>query len=121
MLQPVKRLSVILGVGMCVAALTLLLLPKIPPSTVHASSASKARGGQLFAQIGCAHCHGVAGISGGDGPSLAEIRKRRKPAEIYAQIHDGGKSRPAFGDHLNPEQINDLVDYLRSKRSAPIR
>jgi len=119
--QPFKRLSVILGVGMCVVALTLLWVSEIPPSTAHARSASKTRGGQLFAQTGCVHCHGVAGISGGDGPSLADIRKRRKPAEIYTQIHDGGKSMPAFGDDLNPKQINDLVDYLRSKRSAPIQ
>lgn len=73
----------------------------------------------MFASVGCAHCHGVAGISGGRGPSLAQVRERKTPEQMYMQIHDGGKSMPPFGEQLSSDQIHDLVEYLRSKRKAP--
>jgi mono/diheme cytochrome c family protein len=107
------------GLGLCAATLTIALLSAVPAATVHADSAAKSRGAQLFADSGCVHCHGAAGISGAEGPSLAHVRKRRKPPEIFTQIHDGGKAMPAFGDQLSAAQIDDLVEYLRSKRKAP--
>jgi mono/diheme cytochrome c family protein len=90
-----------------------------PVTPVAAGDNAKSRGAEVFATAGCVHCHGVAGISGGKGPSLAEVRKRRTPEAMYQQIHDGGKSMPAFGDQLTEDQIKDLVQYLRSKRKAP--
>ena len=90
-----------------------------PLREVEARSGSESRGGQLFATVGCAHCHGVAGISGGRGPSLAKVRERKTPDQMYTQIHDGGKSMPPFGDQLSSGQIDELVKYLLSKRKAP--
>jgi mono/diheme cytochrome c family protein len=116
-----RRTAAALSASLCGSTVAILLLTHGPAATVHASAASKSRGAQLFATTGCVHCHGVAGISGGQGPSLADVRKRRKPAEIYTQIHDGGKSMPAFGEQLSDDQINDLIKYLRSKRKAPRR
>jgi mono/diheme cytochrome c family protein len=108
-----------LSAGLFGLTLTILFLTHGPAAIVRASANPKRRGAQLFATTGCVHCHGVAGISGGKGPSLADVRKRRKPEEIYTQIHDGGKSMPAFGEQLRDDQIKDLVKYLRSKRKAP--
>ena len=91
----------------------------LPP--VAASSDSTSRGAELFANSGCSHCHGPAGLGGGNGqgPNLKDVKKRLKPDAISTQIHDGGKSMPAFGDQFTQQQIADLVDYLRSKRKAP--
>lgn len=108
------------AVATCVmSAAALLMLFHGPIAPVAAADNAKSRGAEIFATTGCVHCHGVAGLSGGKGPSLAEVRKRRTPEAMYQQIHDGGKSMPAFGDQLTDDQIKDLVQYLRSKRKAP--
>ena len=87
------------------------------PSKVNANSEGRARGAELFAQSGCEHCHGPSGIGGTDsGPDLRNVRHRLKPEQIHAQIANGGKTMPKFGDQFSPAQIDDLVEYLRSKR-----
>ena len=102
-----------------ISAAALLMLIYGPITPVAAGDNAKSRGAEIFATAGCVHCHGVAGLSGGKGPSLAEVRKRRTPEAMYQQIHEGGKSMPAFGDQLTEDQIKDLIQYLRSKRKAP--
>lgn len=87
-----------------------------PLRTVSADSSAKQRGAELFAQEGCAHCHGPAGVGGGKGPDLQLVRKRRNKDQITLQIHDGSLSMPAFKDTLTDPQIQDLVAYLRAKR-----
>lgn len=89
-----------------------------PSSTVAASSQAKARGAELFAARGCTHCHGPAGVGGREGPDLQLVRKRMNKQQIMHQIHDGGKSMPAYGDELTSPQIDDLVAYLRAKRKV---
>jgi mono/diheme cytochrome c family protein len=109
--------------GPCIPAWTLigtfalLLLTMVrPPHSVTAGSSAKARGTELFATKGCAHCHGPAGVGGGKGPDLQLVRTRLHRGQIVAQIHDGGKSMPDFGDQLTPGQIDDLATYLLAKR-----
>ncbi len=76
-----------------------------------------AAGAKLFASSGCAHCHGD-NLQGNDiGPDLRGVGRQLKPAEIYAQIHNGGKAMPAFGDVFTNEQIEQLVAYLRTERA----
>jgi mono/diheme cytochrome c family protein len=87
-------------------------------SSVSAGSKAKARGAELFATRGCAHCHGPAGVGGSEGPDLQLVRKRLNKAQITTQIHNGGKSMPAFGDELSSAQIDDLVAFLRAKRKV---
>lgn len=111
-----KKPRGVLRAAICSTVVAELLLPTF---CMAASSDAKARGADIFSKTGCVHCHGAAGISGGRGPSLLDVRKRRKPDQIFSQIHDGGKSMPAFGDQLSSDDINDLVHYLRSKRKPP--
>jgi mono/diheme cytochrome c family protein len=81
---------------------------------------SKAQGAALFADNGCAHCHGPAGFGGSEtGPDLSQVRKQLSKEQIAKQIHDGGKNMPPFGDSLSQDQIAALVEYLHSKRKAP--
>lgn len=90
--------------------------------TVHGSGPGeqKAQGAALFAEKGCAHCHGASGFGGSDtGPDLSHVRKELKPAEIAQQIHDGGNNMPPFSDALTNDEITSLVTYLRSKRNPP--
>jgi mono/diheme cytochrome c family protein len=82
-------------------------------------SESKKPGARLFHEKGCEHCHGVDGRGGDLGPDLSTVGKRLKKERIERQIREGGAAMPAFGDALQPDEIKDLVDFLRAKRKAP--
>ncbi len=88
------------------------------PSTVLAGSKAKARGAEVFATRGCAHCHGTDGVGSSKGPDLQLVRKRMNKAQILHQIQNGGKTMPSYADMLTSAQINDLVAYLRAKRKV---
>jgi len=73
-------------------------------------------GALLFHNSGCEHCHGVNGVGTEKGPSLASVGRRLKPESITRQIEVGGGGMPAFGDALQPDEIQRLVDFLASKK-----
>jgi mono/diheme cytochrome c family protein len=87
-----------------------------PLRTVIGGSSAKDRGAELFATKGCAFCHGPAGVGGNIGPDLQLVRQRRTREQIVAQIQNGSKIMPNFGDKLTGDEINDLVAFLLSKR-----
>jgi len=100
-----------------VVGCVITVLSTLPPlPSVSAGSSAKQRGAELFAQHGCAHCHGPAGVGGGRGPDLQLVRKRMDEEQIAHQIHDGGMSMPSFANSLTDPEIQDLVAYLRAKR-----
>ena len=74
-------------------------------------------GATLFHEKGCEHCHGVDGVGGERGPSLAGIGRKWKAGQIRQQIVAGGGGMPAFADVLGPDEVSRLVDYLEAKRS----
>jgi mono/diheme cytochrome c family protein len=71
----------------------------------------------------CKSCHGLNGEGGPvkleDGtklrvPSLREGHAlRHTDAEFVKQITKGGDGMPAFADKLKPEQVDELVRFLR--------
>lgn len=107
----------------CFVALVITLtrsLAQPPTPIVHAyTNESRKSGAALFHERGCEHCHGVDGRGGDIGPDLSTVGKRLKKQKIEQQIRAGGAAMPAFGDVLQPDEIKDLVDFLRAKRKAP--
>jgi mono/diheme cytochrome c family protein len=89
------------------------------------------RGARIFA-ADCARCHGQQGK--GDGPDLVKLQSAVSPDDwtdkesnqeltdsfIIAMITKGGKANgksrimPAFSDKLNPQQVQDLLAFIRS-------
>jgi mono/diheme cytochrome c family protein len=71
----------------------------------------------------CKLCHGASGDGGpvklDDGtklkvPSLREGHALHHPdSDFVKQITKGGDGMPAFGEKLKPEEINDLVRFVR--------
>ena len=52
-------------------------------------------------------------------PSLrAGHALRHSDAEVFKQITKGGDGMPAFGEKLKPEEINDLVRFIRHEFQA---
>ena len=75
----------------------------------------------MYTQV-CSNCHGEKGEGGPvkiEGkrlkvPSLLEGHGLEHTDEQFAkQIANGGDGMPAFKDRLNPQQINNMVRFLR--------
>ena len=89
-------------------------------TSVHAGSKNdKEAGAALFHESGCEHCHGADGRGTDRGPDLGTVGKRKTKAQIEKQIREGGGSMPAFGDALQPDQIQALVAFLHEKKKVP--
>jgi mono/diheme cytochrome c family protein len=100
-----------------IAAFTLLLVSSMP--ALASSKAQRAHGAAVFSSSGCQHCHAIRNVGGHKGPDLSSIGRTKKEVEIRAQIVDGSKVMPAFGDVLQPGELDDLVAYLRSCKDKP--
>jgi cytochrome c oxidase cbb3-type subunit 3 len=76
-------------------------------------------GQALFGKMNCAGCHGYD-LTGGMGPDLTDENwlYGGKPGEIFHTISEGTpRGMPSWKDKLTPEQIWQLVSYIRSKHA----
>lgn len=80
------------------------------------SRSQRAHGAAVFAESGCQHCHTMQNVGGHKGPDLSGVGRRKSKAAMRKQIVYGSKVMPAFGDDLEPDELNDLIAYLRSCR-----
>jgi len=106
----------------------------VPPANLLRDQVRVARGEQLFAAH-CAECHGSiaegrtqrAARFNPQAPDFHERRYRKSlPGYLYLRIAQGrnlepfnsaGSVMPAWELHLPPEEIWDLVAYLRYRAS----
>ena len=99
-----------------------------PPSTPDTVSHGRA----VYADAGCASCHGARGK--GDGDSAQDLKDAAgrpiKPADFTAGVYRGGSDprdvyyriatgmegtpMPAYGDALSRDDLWALVDYIRA-------
>ncbi|HKO61550.1 MAG TPA: cytochrome c [Pyrinomonadaceae bacterium] len=76
----------------------------------------------------CAKCHGEKGAGGRVEIAGREIKvpnltgeHARKPADerLAAKISEGDDEMPAFKEKLTPQQIQDLVRFIRKEFQGP--
>jgi mono/diheme cytochrome c family protein len=92
----------------------LAAVPAVEASAIRGRKA----GAVLFHEKGCEHCHGVNGVGTDRGPDLSTVGKRLSKPQIEHQIEHGGEGMPAYGAVLQPDEIDDLVAFLHSKKKA---
>ncbi len=76
---------------------------------------AEAEGKRLYAWMNCSGCHFEGG--GGIGPPLIDDDwiYGGAPAQIYDSIASGrANGMPTFGDKLQPQQIWQIVTYVRA-------
>ena len=61
----------------------------------------------------------IGNVGGHRGPNLSTVGRTATKAAIRNHIVNGSNVMPAFGDVLEAQKINDLVEYLRSCRKKP--
>jgi len=87
-----------------------------------AQGASDVAKGRVVYKRNCEICHHSASEAKKIGPGLKGIYKRKtfaagKPVNdpnMRVWIEDGGKDMPQFKNTLKPEQISDLIAYIRT-------
>jgi mono/diheme cytochrome c family protein len=91
------------------------------PNPVKSTPESIAQGKKIFG-YDCASCHGTSGDGKTDVakdlkvPDLADpaFLKDRTDGELFYILKNGHGNMPREGDRAKPEQLWDLVNYVRS-------
>ncbi len=80
-------------------------------------NAGSVTGAQLY-QMNCAACHGADKMGNHDGsyPSLANLEKRLKPAQIEAILQNGRGMMPSF-THISDAERKSIIAYLSNQES----
>jgi ubiquinol-cytochrome c reductase cytochrome b subunit len=86
---------------------------RVPPTD--GMSAPELAGLQVYNEQGCTACHQINGLGGQAGPDLSRAG-RLDEADVRRQIvTPEGDEMPAY-DGLSPQQLDDLVTFLKSLR-----
>jgi mono/diheme cytochrome c family protein len=91
------------------------------PNPVKSTPESLAEGKKIYG-YDCAQCHGVTGDGKTDVakdlkiPNLANpaLLKDHTDGELFYILKNGHGDMPPEGDRVKPEQLWDLVNYIRS-------
>jgi ubiquinol-cytochrome c reductase cytochrome b subunit len=89
----------------------------LPAQAVAASSGQAQQGALLFHAKGCQFCHTFAGQGGQRGPDLTLVSDRLPTEQIAISILNGRTNMPAFAGTLTPEEVNDLIAFLQSRKA----
>lgn len=90
---------------------TSLVRKELPKTAAHVT------GDQLY-QLNCAACHGADKMGNHDGsyPSLANLEKRLKPAQVEAILQNGRGMMPSF-THISDAERKSIIAYLTNQGS----
>jgi ubiquinol-cytochrome c reductase cytochrome b subunit len=84
---------------------------------IGASSGPVFEGAQVFHQRGCINCHNISGDGGHRGPDLTTVADRMTVDEMTIRILKGAGRMPAFGGILTPEELDNVVAFLKTRKS----
>ena len=95
---------------------------KSPANGKAGANAAAVKAGQTVYNTYCGICHLAASTEKKVGPGLKGLGKREKftggdkitDDSLRAWIEKGGKDMPGFKETLTPEQIRDVIVYVKT-------
>jgi mono/diheme cytochrome c family protein len=99
-----------------IAVLLLATATLVGIASCAARPALDATGEEIYIQL-CARCHGED-LSGGLGPALGAGSNAAEQDDAFLEltITRGRGRMPSFGGTLTDEQLQRLIDYIRSQQ-----
>lgn len=71
------------------------------------------KGKLLYQEYNCTACHQLYGLGGYMGPDLTNVMSANRGGELYVRAFLVGGTQRMPNFHMNEDQINSLVEYLR--------
>src|SRR5262245_11510320 len=91
----------------------------LPASATQGLTGSAAAGAQVFTEKACHSCHVIDGSGGHRGPDLSDVALRLSRDQMIARILNGATNMPAFAGNIDPTELEQLVDFLATRRARP--
>ena len=88
----------------------------LTPEIIGANSGPIYHGAQVFNDKGCLYCHMISDHGGLRGPNLTEVGNRLSEDQLTSRIVNGAYNMPAYAGNITPEELKDLVSFLKSRK-----
>lgn len=88
----------------------------VPEHLIGSYTPRQLQGATVFQYKSCRNCHSLDGIGGQRGPDLTAVATRLAHDELIRQVIQGGGNMPAYGDELQPAEVEVLVSFLETLR-----
>jgi len=92
----------------------------LTPAIIGTSSGPVFKGAEVFQSKACLNCHLIQDHGGRRGPNLTYVADKLTKGDMTIRIVNGGVNMPAYGATLKPEEIDELLAFLES-RKRPVR
>jgi ubiquinol-cytochrome c reductase cytochrome b subunit len=84
----------------------------VPVDFLRGRTPLEMRGAAVLQNKQCRNCHSLGGEGGERGPSLDQVATRLTRDEMVRQVIQGGGNMPAYGNKLNPAEVDALVAFM---------
>ncbi len=100
-----------------ITAMVVSLLLTVTPLSISSALAADLKAGEKLFKGKCVICHGERGLGGSALKINDPAVLSKTDGAIRKVIAEGGKGMPGYKNSLKPEEIDNLIAFIRSLRN----